>query len=108
MLRNSTLTIQISLSHILLFSTLHVASIFHTSLTCPLTPSAAAAEYSEEELYPYATTTFPMGGASPPPPAPPTPPTHAHDHTTFTVYVSPSIHDVDSANLVGDNSVATS
>ncbi|XP_042226889.1 Down syndrome cell adhesion molecule-like protein Dscam2 [Homarus americanus] len=63
-------------------------------------------EYSEEDLYPYATATFQMGGGSPPPPAPPSPPTHAHhpqprSQKAFTalVYQAPSLHDVDSPNL---------
>ncbi|XP_069947115.1 cell adhesion molecule Dscam2 isoform X1 [Cherax quadricarinatus] len=63
-------------------------------------------DYSEEDLYPYATATFQMGGGSPPPPAPPSPPTHAHHpqprgQKAFTalVYQAPSIHDVDSPNL---------
>ncbi|KAG7154306.1 Down syndrome cell adhesion molecule-like protein 2-like 14, partial [Homarus americanus] len=64
-------------------------------------------DYSEEDLYPYATATFQMGGGSPPPPAPPSPPTHAHHpqprgQKAFTalVYQAPSLHDVDSPNLV--------
>ncbi|XP_042207963.1 Down syndrome cell adhesion molecule-like protein Dscam2 isoform X2 [Homarus americanus] len=63
-------------------------------------------DYSEEDLYPYATATFQMGGGSPPPPAPPSPPTHAHHpqprgQKAFTalVYQAPSLHDVDSPNL---------
>ncbi|KAK8753151.1 hypothetical protein OTU49_002827, partial [Cherax quadricarinatus] len=63
-------------------------------------------EYSEEDLYPYATATFQMGGGSPPPPAPPSPPTHAHHQQprgqkafTALVYQAPSLHDVDSPNL---------
>ncbi|XP_071541356.1 cell adhesion molecule Dscam2-like [Panulirus ornatus] len=64
-------------------------------------------EYSEEELYPYATATFQMGGGSPPPPAPPSPPTHATHHQqpraqkgfTALVYQAPSLHDVDSPNI---------
>ncbi|XP_071517137.1 cell adhesion molecule Dscam2-like [Panulirus ornatus] len=65
-------------------------------------------EYSEEDLYPYATATFQMGGGSPPPPAPPSPPTHAAHHQqqprgqkgfTALVYQAPSLHDVDSPNL---------
>ncbi|XP_069167807.1 cell adhesion molecule Dscam2 isoform X2 [Procambarus clarkii] len=63
-------------------------------------------EYSEEDLYPYATATFQMGGGSPPPPAPPSPPTHAHHQQprgqkafTALVYQAPSLHDVDSPNI---------
>lgn len=74
-------------------------------------------EYSEEELYPYATATFQMSGGSPPPPAPPSPPSHSHhpqphhpqphhpqprSQKAFTalVYQAPSLHDVDSPNMV--------
>ncbi|KAK4287145.1 hypothetical protein Pmani_039780, partial [Petrolisthes manimaculis] len=73
-------------------------------------------EYSEEELYPYATATFQMSGGSPPPPAPPSPPSHSHhpqphhpqphhpqprNQKAFTalVYQAPSLHDVDSPNM---------
>ncbi|XP_071517586.1 cell adhesion molecule Dscam2-like isoform X2 [Panulirus ornatus] len=72
-------------------------------------------EYSEEDLYPYATATFQMGGGSPPPPAPPSPPTHAAHHQqprgqkgfTALVYQAPSLHDVDSPNLSEMESRAT-
>ncbi|XP_069972795.1 cell adhesion molecule Dscam1 isoform X4 [Penaeus vannamei] len=62
-------------------------------------------EYSEEDIYPYATATFQLGGGSPPPPAPPSPPTHSRPHSrgqngfTALVYQAPSLHDVDSPNL---------
>ncbi|XP_066948108.1 cell adhesion molecule Dscam2-like isoform X4 [Macrobrachium rosenbergii] len=59
-------------------------------------------DYSEEELYPYATATFQLGRGSPPPPAPPSPPNHQRGQKAFTalVYQAPSLHDVDSPNLV--------
>ncbi|XP_045105879.1 Down syndrome cell adhesion molecule-like protein Dscam2 isoform X1 [Portunus trituberculatus] len=69
-------------------------------------PVDTTGDYSEEELYPYATATFQMSGGSPPPPAPPSPPTHGHlpqprAQKAFTalVYQAPSLHDVDSPNL---------
>ncbi|KAK4288092.1 hypothetical protein Pmani_038864, partial [Petrolisthes manimaculis] len=82
-------------------------------------------EYSEEELYPYATATFQMSGGSPPPPAPPSPPSHSHhpqphhpqphhpqprNQKAFTalVYQAPSLHDVDSPNMTERESRATS
>ncbi|XP_050729970.1 cell adhesion molecule Dscam2-like isoform X1 [Eriocheir sinensis] len=70
-------------------------------------PGDTTGDYSEEELYPYATATFQLSGGSPPPPAPPSPPSHAHHpqptraQKAFTalVYQAPSLHDVDSPNL---------
>ncbi|KAK7082480.1 hypothetical protein SK128_000209 [Halocaridina rubra] len=63
-------------------------------------------DYSEEELYPYATATFQLGRNSPPPPAPPSPPNQDRGQKAFTsiVYQAPSLHDVDSPNLSGRES----
>ncbi|CAL4074007.1 unnamed protein product, partial [Meganyctiphanes norvegica] len=64
-----------------------------------------AGEYSEEELYPYATATFRVCG-TPPPPGPPTPSDHNTENQyqsqkdfSALVYQPPSLHDVDDANL---------
>ncbi|CAL4066228.1 unnamed protein product, partial [Meganyctiphanes norvegica] len=62
-------------------------------------------EYSEEEIYPYATATFQLRG-TPPPPAPPSPrgprvQQKQNPQKSFTalVYQPPSLHDVDSPNI---------
>ncbi|CAL4075811.1 unnamed protein product, partial [Meganyctiphanes norvegica] len=59
-------------------------------------------DYSEEELYPYATATFPLRG-TPPPPAPSSPPSHrgggGQKGFSALVYQAPSLHDVDSPNV---------
>ncbi|CAL4244957.1 unnamed protein product [Meganyctiphanes norvegica] len=56
-------------------------------------------EYSEEELYPYATATFPLRG-TPPPPAPSSPSSQqGQKGFSAIVYQAPSLHDVDGPNL---------
>ncbi|CAL4132278.1 unnamed protein product, partial [Meganyctiphanes norvegica] len=71
----------------------------------PLYKDLAHGDYSEEEIYPYATATFQLRG-TPPPPSPPSPRSHGQQHRsqkefTAMVYQPPSLHDVDSPNTSG-------
>ena len=70
-------------------------------------------DYSEDDIYHYATSAaYQLGGGSPPPPAPPSPPLHAHPRHihgvpmrgqqkgfSAVVYQPPSLHEVDAPNV---------